>query len=80
MSEWQKIETAPTGVRVLLNYTDLEHIECGTKHDDGDGPYFVLFDGDSIICADPTHWMPLPEPPPPSADEVRGIMRSGDNA
>lgn len=64
MSEWKPIETAPTGERVLLNWQQLGHIECGTRHDDSeDGrPYFVLFDGDSMFI-EPTHWMPLPEPP-----------------
>lgn len=64
--KWQPIETAPKDGRVLLgtwktSWTDASsvHIEtiqfsCGT--------WVYAYDGD-CGSVEPTHWMPLPEPP-----------------
>jgi hypothetical protein len=48
-------------VDVLLLWDDI-HIENGMFFDDGDGPYYALFDSD-ILYAEPTHWMPRPPNP-----------------
>jgi len=63
MNEWISVEDELPGleVDVLLLWDDF-HIENGKFYDDGDGPYYVLFDGDTLI-SEPTHWMPLPSPP-----------------
>ncbi|EPK4542768.1 DUF551 domain-containing protein [Serratia marcescens] len=65
MSEWIKCsEQMPElDKRVLLYFGSYDgHIEDGCIGDDGDGPYHYFFDGDSLQ-QEPTHWMPLPEPP-----------------
>lgn len=65
MSEWIKCsERMPElDKRVLLYFGSYGgHIEDGCIGDDGDGPYHYFFDGDSLQ-QEPTHWMPLPEPP-----------------
>ncbi|HGM5304197.1 TPA: DUF551 domain-containing protein [Serratia marcescens] len=65
MSEWIKCsERMPElDKRVLLYFGSYDgHIEDGCIGDDGDGPYHYFFDGDSLQ-QEPTHWMPLPEPP-----------------
>ena len=61
--EFRPINELPEpGSKVLLYYAGVDHYEDATVYDDGDGRYAVLFDGDMLIY-DPTHWMPLPEPP-----------------
>lgn len=59
MSEWQPIETAPEGERVLTYFSDGDFLLCFAaewKRDEGDDVW-------------PTHWMPLPEPPDPAGVE-----------
>lgn len=63
MSEWQPIETAPKDGRVVLVFDDAF-----------EEPIFSLHTFESVISDfgqfsnsyDPTHWMPLPDPPNPS--------------
>lgn len=59
MSEWQPIQTAPVDTEILVFHVD-EFL----------GPmYRVVFNScsgawsDGLDTYQPTHWMPLPEPP-----------------
>ncbi|EMX8720891.1 TPA: DUF551 domain-containing protein [Pseudomonas aeruginosa] len=58
MSEWKPIETAPQGTLVLM---------CNMKAKDVRGWAFVDWVVNGKCCGnrfhEPTHWMPLPEPP-----------------
>jgi hypothetical protein len=63
MSEWQPIETAPKGVRVLATgaddwpgLVDVGMITVG-RH------FWWDVDDTNVIYGQPTHWMPLPDPP-----------------
>lgn len=67
MSEWKPIKSAPKDGAVLkLNHPNWERPING-YWDEGDGEWvaenltYVL--GPNLHCEDPTHWMPLPEPP-----------------
>jgi hypothetical protein len=57
-ADWQPIDTAPIGVQVLLYSPNAPgRFDVGIKHEgwksfEPYGPY-----------TQPTHWMPLPEPP-----------------
>lgn len=69
MTEWQDISTAPRdGTRVLLLDDDGETILSGLwgrrffAKNDSDWQW-VMFEGDSETLCNPTHWMPLPQPP-----------------
>jgi hypothetical protein len=66
MSEWISVEDSlpEEGRQVLLYWKESGHIEDGAfyEFETGTGWYHVLFDGESLNC-EPTHWMPLPEPP-----------------
>ena len=62
-SSWDSIQEA-VGETVLVKFRihDLIHIEDATIYDDGDGPYYVLFDGDSFnVTVEPVGWMRIPE-------------------
>lgn len=75
--EWQRIETAPKdGTQVLLycRHDGWDEIEIGSfRNDDndrdGDDPCWLDNSYDDFSCGyascplEPTHWMPLPEPP-----------------
>ena len=72
MSEWQPIETAPKGRVILLwAVTDLgdggevRNWKMATGHTPFYGPIEWTWDGYRLRQWDvqPTHWMPLPEPP-----------------
>lgn len=60
MSDWQPIASAPKdGREILIGWTDSSRIfiaifEIGRWRDAEDGEAFPF---------EPTHWMPLPEPP-----------------
>jgi hypothetical protein len=54
---WQPIKTAPAGRDILLCWAGTSEMRVG--YDNGRG---WLCDGVSFD-AEPTHWMPLPEPP-----------------
>jgi len=62
MSEWQPIETAPLEVDVLL-YDPSKmigvQVGMGYKHPNGLIDWYQTFS----YPLEPTHWMPLPEPP-----------------
>lgn len=78
--QWQPIETAPRGVSCLITNSKWVHqatlgkyvdgredwaeFECWAVHDCEDQFYSVLIDPD-----DPTHWMPLPQPPKQQTEE-----------
>jgi len=71
MSKWQPIETAPKNESVLIFIPNAEHygpgIYRGMLVDMGTGPHWdanALHMGRSCGWGNqPTHWMPLPEPP-----------------
>jgi hypothetical protein len=75
MGEWRSIETAPKdGTRFLAFYPAFGGIEVIRRHDPGGAArnpkhHFECWvrsgaagDG-GHLGAEPTHWMPLPEPP-----------------
>lgn len=74
MSEWQPIETCPRSfIGYRLNYVlfyNGNHIGVGYRRDmddvDEDEPD-CCDETDEFIEPQPTHWMPLPEPPTTSA-------------
>lgn len=61
MTEWRPIETAPDGGAILLFDEEWEatlgSIRIGSNYGGGE---FVV---DACPDFNPTHWMPLPEPP-----------------
>lgn len=69
-SSWQPIETAPKdGTRIICWGPELAVAECEWRlrwHDHGTGWYRT----NQHPIVNPTHWMPLPQPP--SGDEVTG--------
>jgi hypothetical protein len=66
MTDWQPIETAPKdGTRILVFEKIWPEIvvaewDEGTGHHPG---WRVYPNTESLDTCDPTHWMPLPEPP-----------------
>jgi hypothetical protein len=59
---WQPIETAPTAAVIILGYDPHRNIGvCKMFFSD----YFSKWirDGERPEVLNPTHWMPLPEPP-----------------
>lgn len=66
MRDWQPIETAPEGVRVLVYMPDLNKVSeawysANTKLWPRDREFNE--DGEACNLGYPSHWMPLPEPP-----------------
>ena len=65
--EWQPISTAPKdGTHIIAFRTSKpDHIESmyWAEYDEGGGAWHWSYDGDSPTQNQPTHWMPLPEPP-----------------
>ena len=60
MSDWQPIETAPKdGTRILVSWTfgGWNIARCLTPS----GRWMTQYD--RPLAVQPTHWMPLPEPP-----------------
>ena len=57
---WQPIETAPIGTKILLGWSthDLRVVGLFLQ-----GQWVDAMEG-STFQPDPTHWQPLPEPPP----------------
>lgn len=68
MSEWQPIETAPRDGTLVLLWWDGDFAPVGFWQD---GWVYTMtqarnLDGaviDILLGYEPTHWMPLPEPP-----------------
>ena len=71
VNEWQPIETAPKDTTVLIHWAESKgyngHTGIGGLADcEEDG--FLWYedhgaDSGETCLEDPTHWMPLPEPP-----------------
>jgi hypothetical protein len=65
-SQWQPIETAPQGQRVLVylggRVTIAQDININ-KENDEDQQWVLSWHGPISINEMPTHWMPLPSPP-----------------
>ena len=64
MSGWQDISTAPKDGRVILGLVP-GHGVMAVSFSDGEwqaAPMPMVL-GVAEFCDDPTHWMPLPEPP-----------------
>ena len=66
MSEWQSIETAPSGTEILLFGHSLgdpkDETICVGYWSEFDGCWNDTILGD-VLNLEFTHWMPLPEPP-----------------
>jgi hypothetical protein len=69
MSNWQPIETVPKDRTIVLLYLRGEgyhgprqcNITAGLLTDSG---YYAISDGYAGVVSDqPSHWMPLPDPP-----------------
>ena len=69
MNEWRKIETAPRVTRVLVATAGQETVDIARQDHRGEGRWeWVTDDGESresgyFDQGEPSHWMPLPEPP-----------------
>jgi hypothetical protein len=76
MSEWQPIETAPKdGTRVIVAFrnncvTIARWSDACAFESNDEGPHWVEWECDDHFYSshltgpnEPTHWMPLPEPP-----------------
>lgn len=61
MSEWQPIETAPKDNIPILAYCKGDVCKVWWQTDFLDGSQYWQNEADSE--PQPTHWMPLPEPP-----------------
>jgi hypothetical protein len=63
--EWQPIETAPWGVRVLVYIPDFNEVsEAWHSPNTGLWPRDREFeDGEACNVGYPSHWMNLPSPP-----------------
>ena len=58
--DWQPIETAPKDATPILMWHAPNWTLIGWFYEDGS---FYRTDGLSFNRKDPTHWMPLPDPP-----------------
>lgn len=61
MSEWQKIETAPMDVEILVGPTKRMQ-QCVARNDSRDG-WVTETPSEWVSIYTPTHWMPLPPDP-----------------
>ncbi len=55
-SEWQPIESAPIGEDILLGHQD--YTCAGWVN-----PFMKANAGQGVMVKQPTHWIPLPQPP-----------------
>lgn len=62
MSEWQPIDTAPKESGNILVFVPPRFITLGW-HAEGDGWMDATCPEHAGPEIDPTHWLPLPEPP-----------------
>ncbi len=60
MTDWQPIETVPKGEQLL--FADASNVIAGFWNYGEKEPRMAHTGGEFPIW--PTHWMPLPEPPP----------------
>jgi hypothetical protein len=75
---WQPIETAPSGIAVLCYWPELRKRDVTYEEYIGRvckqyGKWFKSRDGYGTLLDEvnePTHWMPLPEPPTPQTKEA----------
>lgn len=72
--KWQPIDTAPKDGRYVMTYRSVEpHFEpMYFTHLRHAGAKWCWFDGD-YPAMQPTHWMPLPEPPVENDDRQLDI-------
>lgn len=67
MTDWQPIETAPLdGTQIMLwsSVNGAIIAQWSPRPAFWDTGFASEMDGDPIEVIDPTHWMPLPKPPP----------------
>lgn len=62
--QWQPIETAPKGGSILAYQKSTVFIATYAEYHDGN----PCWRDEEMFIAEPTHWMPLPEPPCRSND------------
>lgn len=81
MSEWQPIDTAPTNTAIQVFIPNCEYygsaVYSGMLVDMGTGKRWMTYGWaigrDCGVGAQPSHWKPLPEaPPPPNPRRVPG--------
>lgn len=66
MTQWQPIETAPTGKRVLVCVASIQKHRCVIALKVGfgrTGDELWLAENMQPMTFHPSHWMPLPPPP-----------------
>jgi hypothetical protein len=74
MTDWKPIETAPKypeGAKPILVY-GAKRLEWAVAVRDIDGSWLVETCSDRFNIYPPTHWMHLPEPPPPTNEREEG--------
>jgi len=81
-SQWQPIETAPKDQTVMVWWGEgcwwgrkSRTIPVGAVFPKGPYAWTVKF-GDGLRVADPTHWMPLPQPPTNAMAQPSEELRS----
>src|SRR5665213_2977326 len=81
-SQWQPIETAPKDQTVMVWWGEgcwwgrkSRTIPVGAVFPKGPYAWTVKF-GDGLRVADPTHWMPLPQPPTNATAQPSEELRS----
>jgi hypothetical protein len=75
MMEWQPIETAPDETEVIVANQDWLsgnfHISTAWRHAES-GKWWRPHSGPSLASnITPTHWMPLPAPPPTTEEQTK---------
>ena len=60
--EWQPIETAPKGDRILVSGTEIGACVASAGWDN-ETPDKIRWEVVNEIIVNPTYWMPLPPPP-----------------
>jgi len=62
MTGWQPIETAPKDSKARLVYCQENKCIFCVSYDARDGSW-IYFGGGGTMFHEPSHWMPLPQPP-----------------
>lgn len=60
---WQPIETAPKDRENVLCYEPSVGVFIGSADDDRGAAHWTVDWDDQFTKMNPTHWMPLPQPP-----------------